>query len=622
MGQEATTQGWAMPQARLDALRARARGEVVCVLGPSGEAKARLVRAVLGDDPGAAVLGADVGQACWGAPGCVGLWRDGEVVCEAFVGSLDPLKVVGRYMAAVARLSREATPGATLMVDVPGVSRGRAALNLMRDMVVALRPALALVLWEGEALGWATRALAGLPVETIALDAAWRRPTRSARRRLRTEAMEAALRDAAVVRLDAGAVVVEGFHPSRDAWRDRLVGLMDPWGDTLAVGRVVGVAEEDYEAPREALHHALDILAPIDPDVLGRVSSLVVGDVLMTEERGVHTARAPKSPRPKVAATWATVERPRLPVPVAWPAHGGDASYEPRLLNSLFGDPGLMLRQRSGGRALVLDLGWLEESLPGKVLHGVTDVFVSHGHMDHLQGLVSLLRALMGPGGSVRLYGPPALERLVTHLAGAFRFNLFAEGEGPELWVHTLRGDRLKTVRVECADPARVVEVGEREVRDGLIVDEGDALQVRAVELQHSVPVLAYRVRTPTRRGPDHPYTYQTHYDLAYITDIADTPDNRARAVAFARDADLLVCESTFTQADHARAAQTRHLTSRACAEIARDARVKRLVPFHFSPRYQDQPEQVYAEILSIFPHVAPAVRVPLRPATPPKRAG
>ena len=59
-----------------------------------------------------------------------------------------------------------------------------------------------------------------------------------------------------------------------------------------------------------------------------------------------------------------------------------------------------------------------------------------------------------------------------------------------------------------------------------------------------------------------------------------------------------------FAQADVERARLTAHLTTRACAEIALDAGVARLVPFHFSPRYSDAPERLYAEIMAIFPDV------------------
>ena len=87
---------------------------------------------------------------------------------------------------------------------------------------------------------------------------------------------------------------------------------------------------------------------------------------------------------------------------------------------------------------------------------------------------------------------------------------------------------------------------------------------------------------------------------LVYATDFADTMDNRARVIALAHNAHTLFCESTFCEAEADHAARTAHLTTRACAGIAQAAGVARLVPFHFSRRYEHDPAAVYAEIAAL----------------------
>ena len=87
---------------------------------------------------------------------------------------------------------------------------------------------------------------------------------------------------------------------------------------------------------------------------------------------------------------------------------------------------------------------------------------------------------------------------------------------------------------------------------------------------------------------------------LVYATDFADTAENRKRLQQLADGADLFFCEATFCSADRNQAADTRHLTTSACAEIARAAGVERLVPFHFSKRYTDRVGDVYAELRSV----------------------
>jgi ribonuclease BN (tRNA processing enzyme) len=84
---------------------------------------------------------------------------------------------------------------------------------------------------------------------------------------------------------------------------------------------------------------------------------------------------------------------------------------------------------------------------------------------------------------------------------------------------------------------------------------------------------------------------------LVYATDLADTPANRDKLISLARHAHTFFCESSYIEADVEYATMNGHLTTRACGEIATQAGVSRLVPFHFSRRYLQQAEQVYDEI-------------------------
>jgi ribonuclease BN (tRNA processing enzyme) len=81
---------------------------------------------------------------------------------------------------------------------------------------------------------------------------------------------------------------------------------------------------------------------------------------------------------------------------------------------------------------------------------------------------------------------------------------------------------------------------------------------------------------------------------LVYAADIADTPVNREKVVALADAAHTLFCETAFTMAHKDKAGATQHLTTLAAVEIARRAGVERLVPFHFSKGYEDDPAAVY----------------------------
>ncbi len=83
---------------------------------------------------------------------------------------------------------------------------------------------------------------------------------------------------------------------------------------------------------------------------------------------------------------------------------------------------------------------------------------------------------------------------------------------------------------------------------------------------------------------------------IAYVTDVADTAANRMAIVNLVRNADLLFIEAPFAQADTALAAERSHLTTAAAGTIAREAQVRRVEPFHFSPRYAGQEERMLNE--------------------------
>jgi ribonuclease Z len=86
---------------------------------------------------------------------------------------------------------------------------------------------------------------------------------------------------------------------------------------------------------------------------------------------------------------------------------------------------------------------------------------------------------------------------------------------------------------------------------------------------------------------------------IAYVTDVADTSANRAAVASLASEADMLFIEACFSAADRDLAASRAHLTTRAAGEIGRDARVRRIEPFHFSPRYEGEEERMIGEVMA-----------------------
>lgn len=326
------------------------------------------------------------------------------------------------------------------------------------------------------------------------------------------------------------------------------------------------------------------------------------------------------------------------------------------LVNGVFGDPLLLVRLLYSRRCLLFDLGDASK-LRTRIAHQVTDVFVTHAHVDHIAGFFWLLRARIGEFPPCRLYGPPGFARNIAALVAGVHWDR-AGRRAPRFVVTECHAERLERYEIvthnEGAEHVATVAATE-----GLVLEE-PALRVRAVLLDHGTPVVAYALeprveihvrrerlaalglqpgawltalkRAVAERSPsssiclpdgttrsseelaDELFLVRPGPKLVYATDLADTPTNRTRLVSLAAGAHTLFCEATFCEADASRAASTGHLTARACGEIAAAAGVHHLVPFHFSRRYEDERERVYREVQAA---LSPAHEDVLRAAKP-----
>lgn len=254
----------------------------------------------------------------------------------------------------------------------------------------------------------------------------------------------------------------------------------------------------------------------------------------------------------------------------------------------------------------------------GVAVSAITRICITHLHGDHCLGLPGVLQriALDRVDHSVDLYYPASGQIYIDRLRQASIFH-----DTAEIRCHPIAHDG--PVPMEPGSPfgivARALDHGVDSV--GYQIVEPDGLRMIAAQLAErgvkgaQVGELQRNGSVDTERGTvalDEVSETKVGQRFAFIMDTR-VCDN---AVALSSGADMVVCESTFSDADEQLATAYGHLTARQAGAIARDGDARLLVLTHFSQRYSDVGE-LTAEAAAVFPNVIAAsdlLRVPVPP--------
>jgi ribonuclease BN (tRNA processing enzyme) len=337
------------------------------------------------------------------------------------------------------------------------------------------------------------------------------------------------------------------------------------------------------------------------------------------------------------------------------------ASARVVLVNGLLGDPALHLRFRHQRRSLLFDVGETTR-LQARIAHQISDLFISHAHVDHIAGFLWLLRSRIGVSTPCRVFGPAGITQRIAGMLSAIEWDRVGE-RGPVFEVWELDGRRFGA-RLQ-AGRRGWESLGRRPAGAKNFLLAEPAFSVRAARLDHGIPVLAFaleeRAHLNVRKerlldlgveaGPwleelkrrvhggdtgaqvalpngelrtvrelaSHLLLERNGEKVVYATDLADTAENRAALIDLAGGAHTLFCEAAFAERDADQARATGHLTARACGEIAAAAGVGQLIPFHLSRRYESKPEVVLTEVREVFPRtfIPPPLRDRIRYPAP-----
>jgi ribonuclease Z len=97
-----------------------------------------------------------------------------------------------------------------------------------------------------------------------------------------------------------------------------------------------------------------------------------------------------------------------------------------RLVNGPFEDPSLFVGIPWERRALLFDIGDISKLGPGN-LQKITDVFVTHTHIDHFIGFDILLRAVLRREVPLRIYGPANITECIEGKLKGYTWNLIKD---------------------------------------------------------------------------------------------------------------------------------------------------------------------------------------------------
>jgi ribonuclease Z len=325
--------------------------------------------------------------------------------------------------------------------------------------------------------------------------------------------------------------------------------------------------------------------------------------------------------------------------------------FRAELVNGPFGDPGLYIDLKFSRRALLFDIGDVTALSTRKLLR-VSDIFVSHTHMDHFAGFDHLLRVCLGRDTGVRMYGPARFIEQLGHKLAAYTWNLVENYETDfAITAHELLDSgRLKRAVFRSKRRFEGEPLDEADAPEGLLlVDPQFRIRTRPLD-HHGIASLAFsfeegvhinvwknrleelglptgpwltelkqkvrdgepdetpiRVRWRTREGSreevfslgelrQRVLDFQPGQRVCYVTDVAGHEANVRALVEFLADADLLFIEAVFLDADREHADRKAHLTARCAGRIARLARARAATPFHFSPRYLGRDDDLRRE--------------------------
>lgn len=220
----------------------------------------------------------------------------------------------------------------------------------------------------------------------------------------------------------------------------------------------------------------------------------------------------------------------------------------------------------------------------------IEKIFITHLHGDHIFGLPGLLssRSFQGGAEPLDIYGPVGIELFVrttlkvSKTKLAYKLNIIEIDEGGEVF-------KDKQFNVSCLPLDHGIQ------SFGYRIEEADHEGELQVEKLTALGIPAGPIYGKLKNGevvelPDgrviNGKDFVGQKKKGRIVTILGDTRKTSNSVYLAKDADLLVHESTFNKSEAKMAKAYFHSTTHQAAEVAQEAKVKQLILTHISARY------------------------------------
>ncbi len=326
--------------------------------------------------------------------------------------------------------------------------------------------------------------------------------------------------------------------------------------------------------------------------------------------------------------------------------------FHHKIINDAFGDPCVFIKLLREKRALLLDVGDIRKISFNELLK-VSDIFVTHTHIDHFIGFDQVLRAILRREELLRIFGPKNIIDCVWGKLKGYTWNLVADYP-LKIEAYAIGQEDMKVARFVASKGFEIETTYTVPIKNNIILHE-PLFKVRAIELSHGIPVIAYSIeedfhininkveleKQGFQIGPwlgelkkivkaNYEYDSATMLKpktdrskitvktpkgelpveelfsiliitkgekISFVMDVAPTNENIEKIIKFVKNSDILFCEAFFLNKDKERALERNHLTAAVTGKIAKEANIGELKILHISPKYIENPEEVYREV-------------------------